>query len=91
MNKLNSLALYLIIDAHNHTHSYINFGQSLTLHFFFLNFTNFITKSYYNMITIHTHVINPLYFLIIKPYKIILYLYCTHKYPLTSLFTQMKL
>ena len=42
-------------------------------------------------ITIHTHVINPLYFLIIKLYKIILYLYCTHKYLYTSLFTQITL
>ena len=31
----------------------------------------------YNMITIHTHVTNPLYFLIIKLYKVILYLYYT--------------
>ena len=42
-----------------------------------------MTKSYYNMITIHTHVINPLYFLIIKLYKFILYLYCTRKDPRT--------
>ena len=46
---------------------------------------HFIIKSYYNMITIHTHVINPFthvinpfYFLIIKLYKVILYLYCRH-------------
>ena len=43
--------------------------QSLTLQFFFLNFFNFITKSYYNMITIHTNVTNHFYFLIIKLYK----------------------
>ena len=65
--------------------------QLLTLQFFFLNFSDFITKSYYNMITIYTHVINSLYFLIIKLYKVILYLYCTHKYPNTSLFTQITL
>ena len=65
------------------------FEQLLTLQFFFLNFSDFITKSYYNMITIHTHVINLLYFL--KLCKVILYLYCTHKYPNTSLFTQITL
>ena len=65
--------------------------QSLTLQFFFLNFSDFIIKSYYNMITIHTHVINSLYFLIIKLYKVILYLYYTHKYPHTLLFTQITL
>ena len=58
--------------------------QSLTLQFFFLNFINFITKSYYNMITVHTHVIkkkkNPLYFLIVKLYKVKLYLYYTYKH-----------
>ena len=53
----------------------------LTLQFIFLNFSNFMTTSYYNMMTIHTHVTNPLYFLIIKLYKVILYLYCTHKHP----------
>ena len=41
------------------------------------------------MIIIHTHVIKLLYFLIIKLYKVILYLYCIHKYPHTSLFTQI--
>ena len=51
--------------------------QSLILQFFFLNFSNFITKSYYIIITIHIHVTNPLYFLIIKLYKVILYLYGT--------------
>ena len=56
-----------------------------------IKFNLTITKSYYNMITIHTHVINPLYFLIIKLYKIILYLYCIHKYPHTLLFTQITL
>ena len=65
--------------------------QSLTLQFFFLNFFDFITKGYYNMITIHTHIINPLYFLIIKLYKGILYLYYTHKHQHTSLFTQIIL
>ena len=55
----------------------------LTLQFIFLNFSNFMTTSYYNMMTIHTHVTNPLYFLIIKLYKVILYLYCTHKHPHT--------
>ena len=65
--------------------------QSLTLQFFFFIFSDFIIKSYYNKITIHTHVINPLYFLIIKLYKIILYLYYTHKYLHTSLFTQITL
>ena len=63
--------------------------QPLTLQFFFLNFSNFITKGYYNMITIHTHMINSLYFL--KLYKVILFVYCTHKYPNTSLFTQITL
>ena len=58
---------------------------------FFLNFSNFMTKSYYNMITIYTHVTNPLYFSIIKLYKVILYLYCTHKHPHTSLLTQITL
>ena len=43
------------------------------------------------MTIIHTHVINPLYFLIIKLYKVILYLYCTHKYLHISLFTQITL
>ena len=43
------------------------------------------------MITIHTYVINPLYFLIIKLYKVILYLYCIHRYPHTTLFTQITL
>ena len=65
--------------------------QSLTLQIFFLNFSNFITKGYYNIITIHTHVANPLYFLIIKLYKVILYLYCTHKHPRTLLFTKITL
>ena len=65
--------------------------QSLTLPFFFLNFSDYITKSYYNIITIHIYVINSLYFLIIKLYKVILYLYCTHKYPHTLLFTQITL
>ena len=55
----------------------------LTLQFIFLNFSNFMTTSYYNMMTIHTHVTNPLYFLIIKLYKVILYFYCTHKHPRT--------
>ena len=40
----------------------------LTLQFIFLNFSNFMTTSYYNMMTIHTHVTNPLYFLIINFY-----------------------
>ena len=53
------------------------FGQSLTLRFFFLNFTNFITKSYYNMKTIHTHVANHLYFLIIKLYIYIIFILYT--------------
>ena len=81
--------------THNYSHLYIKLytnvyltnqmlGQSLTLWFFFLNFTNFITKSYYNMIIIHTHVTNYIYFLIIKLYKFILYLYYTHKHPHTS-------
>ena len=48
--------------------------QSLTLQFFFLNFSDFITKNYYNMIIIHTHETNLLYFLITKSYKVILYL-----------------
>ena len=47
--------------------------QPLALLLFFLKFTNFITKQYSNMIIIHTHVRNPLYFLIIKLYKVILY------------------
>ena len=42
-----------------------------------------MTKSYYNIITISTHVTNPLYFLIIKLYKVILYLYFIHKHPHT--------
>ena len=42
-----------------------------------------MTKIYYNMITIHNHVTNPLYYLIIKLYKVILYLYFTHKHPHT--------
>ena len=58
--------------------------QSLTLKFFFLNFSDFITKNYYNVITIHTLVTNPFYFLINKLYKAILYLYYTHKHPHTS-------
>jgi len=32
------------------------------------------------MITIHTHAKNPQYFLIIKLYKVILYLYYTYKH-----------
>ena len=32
------------------------------------------------MITIHTHIRNPKYFLIIKLYKVILYLYYTYKH-----------
>ena len=47
--------------------------QPLALLLFFLKLTNFITKQYSNMIIIHTHVRNPLYFLIIKLYKVILY------------------
>ena len=48
--------------------------ESLTL-LIFLLITHFITKCYYNMTTIYTHVTNSLYFLIIKLYKVILYLY----------------
>ena len=48
-------------------------GQSLTFNFFFLNFTNFMTESSYNMITIHKNVTNHLYFPIIKLHKFILY------------------
>ena len=48
------------------------FEESLILLFLITKFT---TKWYYNMIIIHTHVTNPLYFLIIKLYKIILYYY----------------
>ena len=81
MNKL--IDFVLIIDAHNYTNSYIKLytsiyltnqmlGQSLTLRFFFLNFTNFITKFNYNMITIYTHVTDHIYFLIIKLYIFIL-------------------
>ena len=39
----------------------------------------------------HTQVTNPFYFLIIKLYKIILYLYCTYKHPHTSLVTQITI
>ena len=42
------------------------------------------------MITIHTHVTNPLYFLIIKLYKVILYLYCTHKHPCICHYSDKK-
>ena len=38
---------------------------------------DFITNIYYNLITIYTYVTNYLYFLIIKLYKVILYLYYT--------------
>ena len=37
--------------------------------------TNFMTISCYNTITIHTHVTNSMYFLIIQVYKVILYLF----------------
>ena len=68
-------------------HTYINnilcvylsnqmFEESLTLIFFLT--TNFITKCYHNIITIHIDVTNPLYFLIIELYKVILYVYYTH-------------
>ena len=43
------------------------------------------------MITIRTHVINPLYFLIIKLYKIILYLYTTPTDSHIPQFTQITL
>ena len=46
--------------------------------YYFCLIANFIIKCYYNMIIIHTHITNPLYFLIIKLYKVILYLYYTH-------------
>ena len=65
--------------------------QSLTLPFFFLSFSNFITKSNYNTVNTHTHKTNLLSFLIIKLYKAILYLCCTHKHPHTLLFTQIIL
>ena len=54
----------------------LNQSNALTItdyQFFFKIFTNFITKSYYNMITIHTHVTNHFYFLIVKLYKFIIY------------------
>ena len=61
----------LITDPRNHTYPYINntlniyltnqiLEQLLFLLFFFSWITNFITKIYYNMITIHTQVTNPL-------------------------------
>ena len=46
--------------------------------------TNFITKSFYNMIIIHIHITNPLYFLSIELYKVILYLYYIHIYSHTK-------
>ena len=44
--------------------------------YIFLKITNFITKSCYNIITIHTHVVNHV-FPNYKLYKVILYLYHT--------------
>ena len=61
------------------------FEESLTFLFFLI--TNFITKCYYNMIIIHTYVTNPLYFLIIKLYKVILYIFILY----THIFTQIIL
>ena len=52
--------------------------ESLTLIFFLI--TNFITKCNHNIITIHIDVTNPLYFLIIELYKVILYVYYTHTF-----------
>ena len=54
------------------------FEESLTLIFFLT--TNFITKCYHNITTIHIDVTNPLYFLIIELYKVILYVYYTHTF-----------
>ena len=61
MNKL--VDFVLIIDAHNHTHTCL-FNQSnawaiTNFTIIFLNFTNFITKIYYNTVTIQTHVKKP--------------------------------
>ena len=41
------------------------------------------------MIAIYIHVTNPFHFLIIKLYKVILYLCFTHKHPHTLFFTQI--
>ena len=38
-----------------------------------------MTKSYYNMITIQTHVTNPLYFLIINLYKYTIFIKIKNK------------
>ena len=49
-----------------------------------------MTKSYYNMMTIHNQVTNPLYFLIIKLHKVILYLYYAHKRPRTHHYSHKR-
>ena len=79
--------IVLISDPKSHNHPYIYnnticvyltnqmFEESLILLFFLI--INLLTKYYYNMITMHIHVTNSLYFLIIKLYKVILYLYYT--------------
>ena len=76
ITKSYKVILYLGVNGYPYSFCYISHASSdKTSEFIFILYTqtsthiiiytnNIITKSYYNMITIHKHATNPLYFLI---------------------------